>query len=267
MTMRSSLTLLALLLLLASCKRADPVLGRWVDVEGSGWTEYFPDGDVIFNDGSKSMSGKWTRLGDGRIKVDRIVRGGESVEVYAVSVEGNDATFTSSEGDEKKYQRSAAMSKDRPDPASETAKRQIKDEEAQRLTVAEIRTTGKAMFSWLTDQVGAAAAGVREVEDRPGTHADLLRYSRISRPELERILYPQYLRTVPEMDAWGNPYEYYLSPSTPLAQQVMSIRSPGRDGVFTAMDYTISPTDPSDFDADIVWADGYFVRFPQEPRR
>jgi hypothetical protein len=224
---------------------------------------------VFFNDGAKSISGMWKRLEDGRIKIDKVIRGTDTAEVYAVSVEGASATFTSSEGNEKTYQRSSATTtaKDRPDPPSEATTAQIKDEEAQRRTVAEMRSTGKAMFSWLTDQIGAAAAGEREIEDRPGTYIDLLSYSRISRRELERILVPHYLPAVPESDAWGNPYEYYMSPSTPLAPQVMSIRSPGRDGVYSAMSYTRVSTEPADFDEDIVWADGFFVRWPEAKRR
>src|SRR5262245_46350922 len=35
----------------------------------------------------------------------------------------------------------------------------VADKAAQRRTVADLRNVGTAMFSWLTDQVGAAAAG------------------------------------------------------------------------------------------------------------
>lgn len=52
-----------------------------------------------------------------------------------------------------------------------------------------------------------------------------------------------------------------------MAQQVMRIRSPGRDGRFSANDYTVSPFEPTNFDEDIVWTDGYFTRWPQAPAR
>ena len=130
------------------------------------------------------------------------------------------------------------------------------DGDAQRRTVADIRNTGTAMFSWLTDQVGAAAAGQSQVE--------LDRYSLLSREELQEILVPQYMQTVPEKDGWGNPYEYYLNVENPLAEQVMGIRSPGRDGRFSADRYTVTSFEPNDFDQDIVWADGFFVRWPQK---
>lgn len=136
------------------------------------------------------------------------------------------------------------------------------DEEAQKRTVADIRNTGTAMFSWLTDQVGAAAAGQSQTESAPAT-VELKHYPLVSREELQKILLPQYMQRVPEKDGWGHPYEYYLNVENPMALQVMGIRSPGRDGEFSAVSYKIGPFDPSDFDEDIVWTDGFFVRWPQ----
>ncbi|MEA2562725.1 MAG: uncharacterized protein QOH06_4229 [Acidobacteriota bacterium] len=136
------------------------------------------------------------------------------------------------------------------------------DSEAQKRTVADIRNTGTAMFSWLTDQVGAAAAGQSQTE--PSDEVDMDRYSALSYEEVQTILLPQYMQTVPERDGWGYPYEYYLNVENPLAQQVMGIRSPGRDGRFSADSYTVTAFDPDDLDQDIVWADGFFVRWPQK---
>ena len=39
--------------------------------------------------------------------------------------------------------------------------------------------------------------------------------------------------------------------------------SSGRDKTFTTT-YTTGPFDPTDYDQDIVWADGFFVRWPQK---
>jgi uncharacterized protein len=137
------------------------------------------------------------------------------------------------------------------------------DEEAQKRTVADIRNTGTAMFSWLTDQVGAAAAGSSQT-DEPLDEVDMDKYSALSAEELRKILLPQYMQEVPELDGWGNPFEYYLNVENPLNQQVMSIRSPGRDGKFSTDSYTVTAFDPGDFDQDIVWTDGFFVRWPQK---
>lgn len=130
----------------------------------------------------------------------------------------------------------------------------------QKQTVADIRNTGTAMFSWLTDQVGAAAAGQSQV---PQT-LDLADYVAISHADLATILVPVYMQEVPELDGWGSPYELYLNVANPLAERVMSIRSPGRDGLFSGTTYTIGAFDPESSDEDIVWADGFFARWPQK---
>lgn len=136
------------------------------------------------------------------------------------------------------------------------------DEEAQKRTVAHIRNTGTAMFSWLTDQVGAGAAGQSQT-DAANTNFDFKHYPLVSRDELVKLLVPDYMQKIPKTDGWGHPYEYYLNVANPLAPQVMGIRSPGRDGKFSANNYTVGAFDPDDLDEDIVWADGFFVRWPQ----
>ncbi|SRR6266545_3029170 len=136
------------------------------------------------------------------------------------------------------------------------------DREAQRRTMAEIRNVGTAMFSWLTDQVGAAAAGKSEKPVPPPV--DLADYPEISHDELATLLVPMYLEELPELDGWDSPYEINLNTANPLAQKVMSIRSPGRDGVFSDTVYTVTAFDAESFDEDIVWADGFFIRWPQK---
>jgi hypothetical protein len=265
MRFRKILPVVALLVLWSSCKKADPVVGKWVEAEGDGWAEYFADGDVLLNDGAKSASGTWKRLDDGRVKVDTLVKGNSTVEVYQVAIEDGAATFTSSAGRVRKYQRSgaAATATAGKDDWSEVNSRLARDREAQRKTVADVRMAGTAMFSWLTDQVGAAAAGQSQHEK--GRWTDLRSYTPISHAELEKILVPQYLQALPEVDGWGYHYEYYLNVPHPLAQQVMGVRSPGRDGVFSGTEYSLSPFNPDDFYEDIVWSDGFFVRWPQKP--
>ncbi|HKH47563.1 MAG TPA: hypothetical protein VKM72_23135 [Thermoanaerobaculia bacterium] len=130
----------------------------------------------------------------------------------------------------------------------------------QKQTVADIRNTGTAMFSWLTDQVGAAAAGQSQVPPP----VDLADYASISHADLTTILVPSYMQEVPELDGWNSPYEYYLNVDNHLAPKVMSIRSPGRDRVFSGTVYTVGPFDPESLDEDLVWADGFFVRWPQK---
>ncbi len=131
------------------------------------------------------------------------------------------------------------------------------DARAQKRTVADMRNVGTAMFSWVTDQVGAAAAGQKAV--------DLAKFSPVaSFAELEKLLVPKYIQALPERDGWGNPFEYRLNLKNPTAgTSVMSVRSPGRDGKYSGLTYAVEAFPRDDYDRDIVWADGYFVQWPQ----
>src|SRR3954453_701804 len=72
----------------------------------------------------------------------------------------------------------------------------------QKRTIADMRITGTAMFSWLTDQVGAAAAGAS------GSQVDLGSYGSIKQAsDLTSILVPNYLQAVPPIDGWKAPYD------------------------------------------------------------
>jgi hypothetical protein len=131
------------------------------------------------------------------------------------------------------------------------------DAAKQRKTFADMRNLGSALFSWLTDQVGAGAAGQQAA-------MDLALYPDISRAELRKLLVPQYILEIPELDGWGHPYEIRLNAQDVRARNVMSIRSPGRDGNYSADVYTMGEFEPADYDQDLVWIDGYFVRRPKK---
>ncbi|HWM90128.1 MAG TPA: hypothetical protein VN493_05125 [Thermoanaerobaculia bacterium] len=138
----------------------------------------------------------------------------------------------------------------------------LSDRQAQARTVVDVRNVGTAMFSWLIDQVGLAPPGPPRVSE--ALTVDFLLYPEISHSDLESLLVPQYIQSVPELDGWGHPYDYRLNTANPLAQQVMAIRSPGRDGAFSGNSYAVGSFDPDHFDEDIAWADGFFVRWPEE---
>jgi type II secretion system protein G len=128
----------------------------------------------------------------------------------------------------------------------------------QKRTMADMRITGTALFSWVTDQVGAAAAGATS------TDVDLASYVPSSRTVLNTLLAPQYLQFVPPIDGWKTAYDYYLNTENPMSRTVMAIRSSGRDKVPSVSSYSVTSFDPTDYDQDIVWADGFFVRWPQK---
>jgi type II secretion system protein G len=129
----------------------------------------------------------------------------------------------------------------------------------QKRTLADMRITGTAMFSWLSDQVGAAAAG------QQSTTLELEDYEEISADGLKGALVPQYIEHVPVRDGWRHDYKYWLNvTNASQAKQVMAIGSGGRDKNDVSGTYTAGAFDPTDYDQDIVWADGFFVRWPQK---
>ena len=128
----------------------------------------------------------------------------------------------------------------------------------QKRTLADMRITGTAMFSWLSDQVGAAAAG------QQATAVNLGDYQAIGMTGLHNALVPQYIEDIPQRDGWRYNYKYWLNvTSAAQSQQVMAIGSGGRDRNDVSGQYPSGSFDPTDYDQDIVWADGFFVRWPQ----
>jgi type II secretion system protein G len=128
----------------------------------------------------------------------------------------------------------------------------------QKRTVADMRNAGTAMFSWLTDQVGAAAAGAG------ATDVDLAKYTSSDATKVASVLVPQYLQSVPAKDGWKKDFSYWLETTKVLQAQVMAIASGGRDASTPGSSYSVTGFDPTDYDQDIVWADGFFVRWPQK---
>ena len=127
----------------------------------------------------------------------------------------------------------------------------------QKRTVADMRNIGTAMFSWLTDQVGAASAGgTVDLDLYTGTAQDAA--------AVASQLVSQYVQDVPSIDGWKGTYFYRLDVDNPLAAQVMAIASGGRDKSTPAGSYSVAAFDPTDYNQDIVWADGYFGRWPQK---
>lgn len=131
----------------------------------------------------------------------------------------------------------------------------------QKRTVGDIRSVGTAWFSWLTDQVGAAAAGsTGRVYDlnalRPVTVDDLA--GTLSAGVTSGVF---YIQQVPALDGWGGAYSYFQAEQV-MARQFMAIHSGGRDGSDPAPSYQMGPFVATAYDFDIVWADGFFVTWP-----
>lgn len=128
----------------------------------------------------------------------------------------------------------------------------------QKRTMGDMKDMGTAMFSWVTDQAGAAAAGA-------ANDVDLGDYEELTAAEVAGVLVSQYIQDIPSMDGWRNSYDFYLDTEDPLGTFTMAIRSLGRDGIVTTTDvYTPGGFEPTDYDQDLVWADGFFVKYPQK---
>lgn len=74
--------------------------------------------------------------------------------------------------------------------------------------------------------------------------------------DLDSALTPNYMKTVPKVDAWGRPYEFAFE------GRVYAIRSAGRDGIYEGTDYEPTATDSPD--CDLVYSNGNFVTWPAD---
>ncbi len=79
---------------------------------------------------------------------------------------------------------------------------------------------------------------------------------------VQPLLQPIYIREFPFVDGWGNPFQFWTD------GQNYRIFSSGRDGEAEA-DYTSVPGtgefDPYDFDRDIVFGNGEYEQWPEQP--
>lgn len=123
----------------------------------------------------------------------------------------------------------------------------------QKRIMADERLVGTAFMAWLSDEASAAAAGA-------GTFS-ISNYNLKEVSEVGEQLIPLYIQTVPTFDGFGNSYEYRFTTDTG-AQQVMAIRSFGADGTPDGNVYSVGGFRPTDFDRDIIWADGFFISWP-----
>jgi type IV pilus assembly protein PilA len=132
----------------------------------------------------------------------------------------------------------------------------------QKRTLGDSKSVGTAMFSWVTDMASAAAAGASATGD-----VNLGNFQSTTQADLATVLVSQYVQQVPVLDGWKHQYHYYCNYTNPLGGVgIIGVLSLGRDGLADAGSptYTVTGFDPTDYDKDIVWADGYFVRSPQK---
>lgn len=124
----------------------------------------------------------------------------------------------------------------------------------QRRTMADIRNMANAWESRNSDTGRYNAAG--QVNGIEG--AD----QRITTANLKSMLTPTYIKVLPEIDAWGTPYQTFADQAFGSATKkanVYAIISGGKDGIIEA-DPTTGPF--TNFDCDIVYSNGVFLSYP-----
>jgi type II secretion system protein G len=133
----------------------------------------------------------------------------------------------------------------------------------QKRTMADARNVGGAWFAWYTDQLSAAAAGAATTDFSWSGFTSITPTSLLDQIG-PSTTHPTYIQTVPENDAWGNSFEYNQATDIATApDHIIGLRSPGRDGVFDGTSYVVKAFISSQFSKDIVWADGFFIQWPE----
>jgi hypothetical protein len=136
----------------------------------------------------------------------------------------------------------------------------------QKQTIVDSRTVGSAMYFWFQAEMLPKRSDEAHEKAKAESEAksiDITAVPVISREQLEKILVPKYLPAIPAQDGWGHPYEFRLNTADPSAVHMMGLRSAGRDGQFSGNVYEVGAFSPPEYDQDVVWMDGYFLRWPQ----
>jgi len=126
----------------------------------------------------------------------------------------------------------------------------------QKRTMADARNIGGSMMGWLTDQSAAAAAGANNafaLSEWSGT-SDF--------DEIRAQLVPRYLQELPALDGWKHSFLFRMQFGDPEARRFVLVASGGRGGTIDG-NYTFGSFDPTDYDQDIIWADGLFFHWPE----
>jgi prepilin-type N-terminal cleavage/methylation domain-containing protein len=133
----------------------------------------------------------------------------------------------------------------------------------QKRTQADMRNLGTAFMSWVTDAASAGAAGAKTWDPND--------YAEMTHGELSSTLAPSdtffYMKEIPARDGWKNPYVFgFNADGNVLGANVFGIVSYGNDGAdssgWPSDTYTVGPFTPTAYFEDLVWADGFFVRWP-----
>ncbi len=120
----------------------------------------------------------------------------------------------------------------------------------QKRTMADMRNIATAWEARHVDVNSYTAAGVTAPSFT--FPADVV----VDWDSLHALLYPTYIRDMPQQDGWNNDYQFRTR-----NDQDYYIRSAGKGGVFDGDTYTTLQT--HHFECDLIYGDGAFVVYPE----
>jgi hypothetical protein len=132
-----------------------------------------------------------------------------------------------------------------------------KGKDQQHQAYRDIHTLGTAISAWVMDHPAGGSGQTTQKSTYDPNDCPL-----ISRGNLGALLAP-YLQKIPVTDPWGNPYEVRWKVNDTSSNRIFMIRSPGRDGVYDTEPYVSGSFDAKDLDQDLVFADGFMIRWPK----
>jgi general secretion pathway protein G len=85
----------------------------------------------------------------------------------------------------------------------------------------------------------------------------------ITYDDVSTMLMPTYCRSMSRLDGWNHPFDFRLDRGigNAIGAASYSIRSTGRDGVLAGTTYTDGGT--TNYDCDIIYANGQFIVWPE----
>ncbi|MCH9651378.1 MAG: hypothetical protein K0U98_24340 [Deltaproteobacteria bacterium] len=138
----------------------------------------------------------------------------------------------------------------------------------QRQAESEMEAVNGAMAGWLVDQVCPANRDSVAAEPLGGTlcssqTVDFGAFPSITHEDLETRLVPTYISAVPELDPWGQPYDYRLASCPLVGSELLAVRTAGADGQFIGDVYSFEEV--LDANGDLVSANLLGVRTTPSP--
>ena len=121
-----------------------------------------------------------------------------------------------------------------------------------------VRTIGVALYEWYAKAEHPKPPAAQSPDD---AREDISRTPALDRQRAAALHMPAAIvDAIGSLDPWGQPYDIRVGDGS--RSPVLVVRSAGADGRFEGDSYAVGSFSPDATDRDLVWADGYFVRWP-----